>query len=67
MSRAGALPAWRRVDSYTIVAGLLFLATIVAEWRDYVRKHEAIYLLGSRRIFDTRFIADDLRDRKSVV
>ncbi len=60
ISGSGAVQPWRRVDSYTIVACLLFLATMIAEWRDYVRKHEAIYLLGSRRIFDPEFLSRDL-------
>ena len=47
-------------DSYTIVGYLLFLITIIDAWRGYVRKHEAIYLLGSRRIVDPEFLAGDL-------
>jgi hypothetical protein len=47
-------------DPYTIVGWMLFAATFAAEWRNYVRKHEAIYLLGSRRVVDPDFLSSDL-------
>jgi hypothetical protein len=46
-------------DAYTLAGICLFLVTAVGEWRDYIRKHEAIYLLGSRRIADPEFLAND--------
>jgi len=57
---------WGRVrrllyrDPYTIVGWMLLAATFGAEWRNYVRKHEAIYLLGSRRVADPEFLSGDL-------
>ena len=47
-------------DPYTLSGYLLFLVTALTQWRIYVRKHEAIYLLGSRRVADPEFLSGDL-------
>lgn len=51
---------WLRHDHSTVAAVALFLVAFATQWRGYVRKHEAIYLLGSRRVFDPDFLAGDL-------
>lgn len=54
------LRRWLYRDAYTLAGWFLFLLIFVFEWRNYVRKHEAIYMLGSRRVFDPAFLAGDL-------
>lgn len=51
---------WLHYDSYSVAAVLLFLVAAATQWRGYVRKHEAIYMLGSRRVFDPEFLSGDL-------
>ena len=54
------LKAWLYRDVYSLLGYLTFCVIVVFEWRNYVRKHEAIYLLGSRRVFEPEFLAGDL-------
>lgn len=54
------LKRWLFHDSYVVVGWLLFLILIVYGWRGFVRQHEAIYMLGARRIFDPDFLTADL-------
>ena len=56
----GQLARWLRGSAYAPVLPLLFLLAAATQWRGYVRKHEAIYLLGPRRVFDPDFLAGDL-------
>ena len=51
---------WLYRDFHTLAGYLIFLITVLVVWRPYVRKHEAIYLLGSRRVADPEFLAGDL-------
>jgi hypothetical protein len=48
-----------RPSPHAIAGGLLFVLMAVDGWRGYVRKHEAVYLLGSRRVADPEFLAND--------
>lgn len=50
----------RRWDSYTVAGGLLFLLFAATQWSPHVRRHEALYLLGSRRVVDPGFLAGDM-------
>ena len=45
-----SVPSWLYRDTYSLAGYLLFAVMTVLGWRGYVRKHEAIYLLGSRRV-----------------
>lgn len=62
---SGALD-WSRVrgrlyrDSYSAAGYLLFVVIAVVEWAGYVRRHEAIYLLGPRKVAEPGFLAGDL-------
>ncbi len=66
MSEHGAVPGrgglarWLYRDSYTIVGYWLFAIQVATLSFGYINSHEAIYLLGSRRVVDPEFLARDL-------
>ena len=51
--------SWIGGDGYPLAGALIFLTSFLLDWRSYVQKHEAIYLLGSRRVADPDFLAAD--------
>ncbi len=51
---------WFYRDQYTITIWLIFLITAIFGWRGYVRKYEAMYLLGPHRVIEPDFLANDL-------
>lgn len=50
----------RKLDRYTAAAAAMFFVEAVLRWQDHVRVHEAIYLLGARRVADPDLLARDL-------
>ena len=60
MSLTVRVRQWLFRDAYSLLGWMLFAIIVVFEWRNYIRKHEAIYLLGPRRVFDPEFLANDL-------
>ncbi len=47
-------------DRYSAVGWGIFASIVLVEWRPYVRNHEAMYLLGPRRVADPELLAGDL-------
>jgi hypothetical protein len=51
--------SWFDRHRYGLAGSAIFLFLVVSSWTSYVDTHEAIYLLGSRRVVDPQFLAAD--------
>jgi hypothetical protein len=50
---------WAGLDGYSIAGVAIFLVIVVTQWGSQVGRHETLYLIGSRRVFDPKFLAMD--------